>query len=104
MSQKKRKASVYRRPAKCGKKILYNTTADSISGSFNETSYPVHPEADAFMPALSIPYILKILLVNNDGNHYCNPMDDIRNLRVGINILYPLKYLVNPDLAWIPEE
>ena len=100
MQQKKIKAPACRRPAKRRK----TTQSKIATDSFNETSYSVYPEADKLLPVVSIPDVLKTLLVNNDDNHNCNHTNDIKRLQVDMNILNPLKYLINPNLTETPDQ
>ncbi|CAH8539246.1 unnamed protein product [Schistosoma margrebowiei] len=104
MPQNKMKTPASRRSAKRRKTTQFNTTTDTTSNSFNETSHSVHPEADKRLPVVSIPDMLKTLMVNSDDNRNCNHMDAIKKLQVDMNILNPLKYLINPNLTEIPDQ
>ena len=78
MQQKKIKAPACRRPAKRRK----TTQSKIATDSFNETSYSVYPEADKLLPVVSIPDVLKTLLVNNDDNHNCNHMNNKKGCKL----------------------
>ncbi|VDP18997.1 unnamed protein product [Schistosoma margrebowiei] len=91
-------------PVKRRKTRHPNTTTDAISDSFNETSHSVHLEADKLLPIVSIPDMLKTLMVNSDDNRNCNHMDATKKLQVDMNIPNPLKYLINPNLTETPDQ
>ncbi|VDP41144.1 unnamed protein product [Schistosoma margrebowiei] len=48
--------------------------------------------------------MLKTLMVNSDDNRNCNHMDAMKTLHVDMNILNPLKYLINPNLSETPDQ